>query len=32
VDAARAGVRVAAAAIQTVGQMTVLPDFGLLAG
>jgi sugar/nucleoside kinase (ribokinase family) len=32
VDAARAGVRVAAAAIQTVGPMTVVPDLGLLAG
>jgi fructokinase len=32
VDAARAGVRVAAAAIQTEGPMTVVPDAGLLAG
>jgi sugar/nucleoside kinase (ribokinase family) len=32
VDAARAGVRVAAAAVQAHGPMTVLPDPGLLAG
>jgi len=32
VDAARAGVRVAAAAIQAEGPMTVVPDVGLLAG
>ncbi|MBU2668023.1 hypothetical protein KOI35_31380 [Actinoplanes bogorensis] len=32
VDAARAGVRVAAAAVRTEGPMTVVPDRGLLAG